>query len=53
VNLTGYSKKEIEGRNCRFLQGKDTKKSDVDIIRTAIKGKKQESVQLMNYKKVF
>ena len=51
--MTGYSKREIEGRNCRFLQGKDTKKSDVDIIRTAIKGKKQESVQLMNYKKVF
>jgi len=48
---TGYSKIEIEGRNCRFLQGKDTKKEDVDAIRLAIREKREESVCLLNYRK--
>ena len=48
---TGYSRDEIEGKNCRFLQGADTRKEDVDTIRGAIKGKKASSVNLLNYKK--
>jgi PAS domain-containing protein len=34
--FTGYSKEEIEGRNCRFLQGKDSNPDDVSRIREAI-----------------
>jgi PAS domain S-box-containing protein len=49
--LTGYSSSEIEGRNCRFLQGKDTKKEDVDRIRDAIKKESSASVNLLNYRK--
>ena len=49
--FTGYSGAEIEGRNCRFLQGADTKKEDVDRIRTAIKEEKEGSVNLLNYRK--
>ena len=49
--FTGYSHDEIEGRNCRFLQGKDTKKDDVDRIRTAIKDQVPTSVNLLNYRK--
>lgn len=49
--LTGYSHGEIEGKNCRFLQGKDTKKEDVDRIRTAIKDQVPTSVNLLNYRK--
>jgi len=49
--FTGYSHGEIEGRNCRFLQGKDTKKEDVDRIRTAIKDQVPTSVNLLNYRK--
>ena len=35
--FTGYSNDEIEGQNCRFLQGESTKESDINIIRKAIK----------------
>ena len=50
-NFTGYAVSEIEGRNCRFLQGPGTDKADVDKIRSAIKSEKEESVNLLNYKK--
>lgn len=49
--FTGYSNDEIEGRNCRFLQGKSTKESDISIIRKAIKDEEQRSVNLLNYRK--
>ena len=47
----GYSKEEIEGRNCRFLQGPGTKKEDIARIRGAIDKKLECSVCLLNYKK--
>lgn len=50
-NFTGYAVDEIEGRNCRFLQGPGTEKADVDKIRSAIKNEKEDSVNLLNYKK--
>lgn len=37
--LTKYSKAEVENRNCRFLQGPETQKEDVDKIRSAITNK--------------
>ena len=49
--FTGYKNEEIEGKNCRFLQGKDTRKEDVDAIRSAIKDEKEASVGLLNYRK--
>ena len=49
--FTGYGHEEIEGRNCRFLQGKDTKGEDVDKIRKAIKEQESVSVNLLNYRK--
>ena len=48
---TGYKKNEIEGRNCRFLQGPDTDPEDVKEIRIAIEQKKEVSLKLLNYKK--
>ena len=48
---TGYKKEEIEGRNCRFLQGKDTDPADVAKIREGIKKKEPVSVCLLNYRK--
>eukprot|EP00558_Chaetoceros_sp_UNC1202_P004149 CAMPEP_0197246576 /NCGR_PEP_ID=MMETSP1429-20130617/16335_1 /TAXON_ID=49237 /ORGANISM="Chaetoceros sp., Strain UNC1202" /LENGTH=184 /DNA_ID=CAMNT_0042707267 /DNA_START=106 /DNA_END=660 /DNA_ORIENTATION=- len=50
-NFTGYTSEEIEGRNCRFLQGPDTAKDDVDQIRQAIKNETPTSVNLLNYRK--
>ena len=49
--FVGYERDEIEGKNCRFLQGKDTAKKDVDRIRTAIKERHEVSVNLLNYRK--
>lgn len=49
--FTGYTKEEIEGRNCRFLQGKNSSPEDVSRIRTAIEKKEEVSVCLLNYKK--
>jgi PAS domain S-box-containing protein len=49
--FTGYANDEIEGRNCRFLQGKDTRKEDVDRIRAAVKKEEPVSVNLLNYRK--
>ena len=44
LDLTGYSREEVLGRNCRFLQTTDTDKKAVHDIKTAIQ--KQESVRL-------
>jgi len=41
IDLTGYSRAEILGRNCRFLQGPETDYSAVDKIRDAIEEGKQ------------
>ena len=48
---TGYSKEEIEGRNCRFLQGKDSSPADIKRIRLAIERKEEVSLCLLNYRK--
>eukprot|EP00471_Norrisiella_sphaerica_P005273 CAMPEP_0184478040 /NCGR_PEP_ID=MMETSP0113_2-20130426/151_1 /TAXON_ID=91329 /ORGANISM="Norrisiella sphaerica, Strain BC52" /LENGTH=191 /DNA_ID=CAMNT_0026855679 /DNA_START=150 /DNA_END=722 /DNA_ORIENTATION=+ len=48
---TGYERDEIEGKNCRFLQGKDTDPKDVQKIRDAITKKEDTSVCILNYRK--
>jgi len=48
--LSGYSRKEIVGRNCRFLQGPLTDQAAVDIIRQGVKEGRDISVCLLNYK---
>ena len=42
---------EIEGKNCRFLQGKDTDPKDIQTIRDAVREKRPQSVCLLNYTK--
>ena len=49
--LTGYSRDEIMGRNCRFLQGHGTDMNDVDRIRDAIAAREAIELDLLNYKK--
>jgi PAS domain-containing protein len=51
AKFTGFSHNEIEGRNCRFLQGPDTAPADVARIRKAIKDEVELSVNLLNYRK--
>nr|AML78582.1 putative LOV domain-containing protein [Talbotia elegans] len=50
-NVTGYSAKEVIGRNCRFLQGPDTDRVEVAKIREAVKTGKSYCGRLLNYKK--
>ena len=49
--LTGYASSEILGRNCRFLQGRETDPEAVALIRTAILFAEPCMIELRNYKK--
>lgn len=49
--LTGYSVADVLGRNCRFLQGPSTDPATLDTLRTAIREKREVTVQLLNYRK--
>ena len=49
--LTGYSKEEAIGRNCRFLQGEATRERPVAEMRRAIDRAEPVSVELRNYRK--
>lgn len=49
--LTGYTRQETLGVNCRFLQGAETEPTSVDEIRQAIKKETTCTVELLNYRK--
>jgi two-component system, LuxR family, sensor kinase FixL len=49
--LTGYSKTEIIGKSCSFLQGKDTSKATILEIRNCLIRKKQFKGKILNYRK--
>ncbi|WP_229110146.1 PAS domain-containing protein [Halapricum desulfuricans] len=48
--LTGYSKDEALGANCRFLQGADTDPAAVREMRDAIDAQESVRVQIRNYR---
>lgn len=48
--LTGYTREQVLGRNCRFLQGPATDPKAVDVIRTAVANGTDATVCLLNYK---
>jgi PAS domain S-box-containing protein len=51
VRLTGYSRNEILGHNCRFLAGKDTEPHLTARLREGIAREQPVMVELINYKK--
>ena len=51
VDLTGYSREEIVGRNCRFLQGEGTRPEAVGKLREAIETEEYSVVDILNYRK--
>ncbi|GKU96141.1 hypothetical protein SLEP1_g9412 [Rubroshorea leprosula] len=51
LELTEYTREEILGRNCRFLQGPETDQATVSRIRNAIREQREITVQLINYTK--
>lgn len=50
-DLTGYSRDEVIGRNCRFLQGKGTSKLALRKIRQALQARQHIQIRLKNYRK--
>lgn len=49
--LTGYCAAELLGRNCRFLQGKDTDPAAIAALREAVLEERSCVVELLNYRK--
>lgn len=49
--ITGYSREEILGRNCRILHGEDRDQPGLEKIRDAVKERKRVTTTLRNYRK--
>mmetsp|Transcript_4495 Transcript_4495/g.6949 ORF Transcript_4495/g.6949 Transcript_4495/m.6949 type:complete len:591 (+) Transcript_4495:140-1912(+) len=49
--MTGYAQEEIIGRNCSFLQGRNTSPLTRNVIRNALREKQEVLVEILNYKK--
>jgi len=49
--ITGYPAEEVLGRNCRFLQGRDTDPKAVARVRRAIAAAKPVTVEMLNYRR--
>lgn len=49
--ITGYGAGEVLGRNCRFLQGRETDRESVHYIRQCIARGVECTVELLNYRK--
>jgi PAS domain S-box-containing protein len=50
-DLTGYAREKAVGRNCRFLQGPDTREEPVAEMRAAIDAERPVTVTLRNYRR--
>ena len=51
LDMCGYSKDEILGKNCRFLQGDKTDKASINKLRKSIKNGDRATETLLNYRK--
>jgi PAS domain S-box-containing protein len=49
--LSGYSREEVIGRNCRFLQGPDTDRTELNKLRSSLQTGTEIKVILKNYRK--
>jgi PAS domain S-box-containing protein len=51
LEMTGYTRSEVMGRNCRFLQGEHTDHETVGQIRKSLSEGQDIGVTILNYKK--
>lgn len=51
LQLTGYARDEVEGRNCRFLQGPDTDPEAGRRIAEALRARTDIQIDILNYRK--
>ena len=49
--LSGYSREEIVGRNCRFLQGDDTDPAAIAAISAAVRAVQPIEIDILNHRK--
>lgn len=49
--ITGYSREEVLGRNCRFLQCAETSEETIENIRRGLEARTEVSVTILNEKK--
>ena len=49
--ITGYSRDELLGRNCRYLQGDDNNQPELENIRASLKAGRSGVATLRNYRK--
>lgn len=49
--MTGYRREEVLGRNCRFLQGSETRQAGLDEIRMALVQGRATRALVRNYRK--
>jgi PAS domain S-box-containing protein len=49
--MTGYSREDVVGRNCRFMQGAKSDEGSIHAIRHAVQTGSQAHVKLINYRK--
>lgn len=50
TRVTGFARSASIGRNCRFLQGENTSKKEVDRLRAGIESDEVASVDILNYR---
>lgn len=51
ATITGYGPADVLGRNCRFLQGRDTDPATVARLRAAIAARRPVTVELLNHRR--
>ena len=51
LRLTGYSREEVLGVNCRFLQGRLTRRAEAQAIREGIDAGRYVFTRLLNYRR--
>ncbi|TXN00066.1 PAS domain-containing protein [Methylobacterium sp. WL64] len=51
LRMTGYHRDEVMGQNCRFLQGADTDRGAVALIREAVAAQRDIAIDVLNYRK--
>ena len=49
LKMTGYGSDEVIGKNCRFLQGRDTDPESIEEIRRAVAEQREHTIEILNY----
>jgi len=51
LEMSGYDESEILGKNCRFMQGKETDIESLKKLAMAMEKRESVTVQMINYRK--